>query len=250
MIFLDFLATDREIRWLRWIEAPLARAGRLPALSIVVTLAALLALTASVSAPEERTVLGAGVAGLVTYLLVHGISELFAPAQVAGLRRARNSGGASPVAGGDRGGLGKAALALFVYLEVLDASFSFDGVIGAFAISSDVFVIAAGLGIGALFIRSLTVWLVRRGTLEEYVFLEHGAHYALGALAVILGLSIEHEIPEAVTGLWGPDSSHGHGFVHPAQEAAGPDRSRCDGTGHRPGDPPAAAALPPDRLPT
>ena len=86
---------------------------------------------------------------------------------------------------------------------MLDASFSFDGVIGAFAISTDVFVIAAGLGIGALFIRSLTVWLVRRGTLEEYVFLEHGAHYALGALAVILGLSIEHKIPEVVTGLIG-----------------------------------------------
>ena len=78
---------------------------------------------------------------------------------------------------------GKAAFALFCYLEVLDASFSFDGVIGAFAISTDILVIAAGLGIGALFIRSLTVWLVRQGTLDEYVFLEHGAHYALGALA-------------------------------------------------------------------
>lgn len=192
MIFLDFLIADREIRWLRWIEAPLARAGRLPAFSVVVTLGSLLGLTASVSAPDEGTVLVAGVAGLVTYLLVHGISDLMAP------READSPNGRSAALA-----TGKAALALFCYLEVLDASFSFDGVIGAFAISSDVFVIAAGLGIGALFIRSLTVWLVRRGTLDEYVFLEHGAHYALGALAVILGLSIEHEIPEAVTGLIG-----------------------------------------------
>lgn len=192
MIFLDFLIADREIRWLRWIEVPLARAGRLPAFSVVLTLGSLLGLSASVSAPNERTVLVAGVAGLVTYLLVHGVSDLVAPQESDPTARRA----ALPATG-------KAALALFCYLEVLDASFSFDGVIGAFAISSDVLVIAAGLGIGALFIRSLTVWLVRHGTLEEYVFLEHGAHYALGALAVILGLSIEHEIPELVTGLIG-----------------------------------------------
>jgi hypothetical protein len=192
MIFLDFLVVDREIRWLRWIESPVARMGRLPAFSVVVTLGSLLGLTASVSGSHERTVLVAGVAGLVTYLLVHGVSELMAPNHD------------DPSAGGSTAlATGKAALGLFCYLEVLDASFSFDGVIGAFAISTEVFVIAAGLGVGALFIRSLTVWLVRRGTLEEYVFLEHGAHYALGALAVILGLSIEHEIPEVVTGLIG-----------------------------------------------
>jgi hypothetical protein len=193
MIFLDFLVADREVRWVRWIESPLARAGRLPAFSVVLTLGSLFGLTASVSTPNERTVLVSGVAGLVTYLLVHGVSELVAPAEQADPWGRRQAVLAT----------GKAALALFCYLEVLDASFSFDGVIGAFAISSDVFVIAAGLGIGALFIRSMTVWLVRRGTLEEYVFLEHGAHYALGALAVILGLSIEHEIPEVVTGLIG-----------------------------------------------
>jgi hypothetical protein len=98
---------------------------------------------------------------------------------------------------------GKAAFFLFLYLEVLDASFSFDGVVGAFAISQDIFVIAAGLGVGAMYIRSITVYLVRQGTLSEYVFLEHGAHYAIGALAVILALSIEFHIPEIVTGLIG-----------------------------------------------
>jgi hypothetical protein len=194
----------------------------LPAVSVVLTLASLIGLTISVSAPNERTVLVAGVAGLVTYLLVHGISELVAPAGQEDSTGRR----AAVVA------TGKAALALFCYLEVLDASFSFDGVIGAFAISSDVFVIAAGLGIGALFIRSLTVWLVRRGTLEEYVFLEHGAHYALGALAVILGLSIEHEIPELLTGLIGA------GFIALAYVSSvhrrrrlrqGEDRRRDDG---------------------
>ena len=99
--------------------------------------------------------------------------------------------------------VGKAAFFLFLYLEVLDASFSFDGVVGAFAITSNIFEIALGLGIGAMYIRSLTVYLVRKGTLDDYVYLEHGAHYAIGALAMILMVSIKHEIPEIVTGLIG-----------------------------------------------
>jgi hypothetical protein len=98
---------------------------------------------------------------------------------------------------------GKAAFFLFLYLEVLDASFSFDGVVGAFAISQNIFQIALGLGIGAMYIRSLTVYLVRQGTLDDYVYLEHGAHYAIGALAIILMVSIKYTIPEIVTGLIG-----------------------------------------------
>ena len=93
---------------------------------------------------------------------------------------------------------------LFLYLEILDASFSFDGVIGAFAITSDPILIALGLGfIGAMFVRSITIYLVRRGTLAQYRYLEHGAHWAIGALAVILLLSVKVHIPELVTGLIG-----------------------------------------------
>ena len=99
---------------------------------------------------------------------------------------------------------GKAGFFLFLYLEVLDASFSFDGVIGAFAITSDPIIIALGLGlIGAMFVRSLTVYLVRKGTLADYVYLEHGAHWAIGALAVILLVSIGYHISEFITGLLG-----------------------------------------------
>lgn len=87
---------------------------------------------------------------------------------------------------------------------MLDASFSFDGVIGAFAITADPIIIALGLGlIGAMFVRSLTVYLVRKGTLSEYVYLEHGAHWAIGALAFILLYSIGTHVPEIITGLIG-----------------------------------------------
>ena len=86
---------------------------------------------------------------------------------------------------------------------MLDASFSFDGVIGAFAITSDPIIIALGLGlIGAMHVRSLTIFFVRKGTLQDY--LEHGAHWVIGALAaILLFISIGVHINEIITGLLG-----------------------------------------------
>jgi uncharacterized protein len=97
-----------------------------------------------------------------------------------------------------RGGLGA-----FIYLEVLDASFSFDGVIGAFALTQNLFIIAIGLGIGAMYVRSMTIMLVEKGTLTEYRYLEHGAFYAILILAVIMYVQTLYHIPEVITGLGG-----------------------------------------------
>lgn len=97
----------------------------------------------------------------------------------------------------------KGGIAGFLYLEVLDASFSFDGVIGAFAITNDVIVIMIGLAIGAMFVRSMTIYLVNKGTLSDFIYLEHGAHYAIGALAIIMLLSTRFHVPEIITGLIG-----------------------------------------------
>jgi hypothetical protein len=88
-------------------------------------------------------------------------------------------------------------------LEVLDASFSFDGVVGAFALTSNLFIIAAGLGVGAMFVRSMTIMLVEKQALEQFLYLEHGAFYAIGALAVFMLLDVFMPVPEAVTGLVG-----------------------------------------------
>jgi hypothetical protein len=156
-------------------------------------------------------VLTAGIAGLATYLGVRGLGEFFEGRGAGEERGEADELETGAEAGADAPGTstgilpatGKAAFFLFLYLEVLDASFSFDGVVGAFAITQEIFVIAAGLGIGAMYIRSLTVYLVRQGTLQEYVYLEHGAHYAIGALALILAISIETEVPEIITGLVG-----------------------------------------------
>ena len=204
MIFLDFVFEERQIRWLHRLETMLSRIGKLDQLSVVIALGAML-LAASTLAKDPQVVLVSGVAGILTYLLVNGLGNLFEA-------QGDDEDGDDPSTAGAPTGNGRSALAvvtgkaaffLFLYLEVLDASFSFDGVVGAFAISSNILVIAAGLGIGAMYVRSLTVFLVNKGTLSEYVYLEHGAHWAIGSLAVVLLLTIQYHIDEVITGLIG-----------------------------------------------
>ncbi|BBY40595.1 membrane protein [Mycobacterium mantenii] len=193
MLFLDFVFYDRDIKWLKWIEIPFARIGRLGQVSLVVTgvVLVLVGTRLTHSADEAATVLTAGLLGLVTYLVVNGLSRAFRPSDTE-----------ADVESGAGAATGWAGLTLFLYLEVLDAAFSFDGVTGAFAITSDPIVIALGLGlVGSMFVRSITIYLVRQDALGRYVYLEHGAHWAIGALAVIMLFSIEprFDVPEPVT---------------------------------------------------
>jgi uncharacterized protein len=194
ILFLDFVFHDRDIKWLRWIEVPFARIGRLGQVSVVVTGVALVLVSALLthSSDERATVLTAGLLGLVTYLVVNGLSRAFRPSGTDAVTTNARSAMAT----------GKAGLMLFLYLEVLDAAFSFDGVTGAFAITSDPIVIALGLGlVGSMFVRSITIYLVHQEALDRYVYLEHGAHWAIGVLAVIMLFSVEprFQVPEVVT---------------------------------------------------
>lgn len=216
MIFLDFIFEDRDIQWLRWIERPLAKLGKVDMLSVCIALIVLLisAMTFATSAHQHggghvdkaETVLLSGIAGLITYLIVGGLSGYFEDKLDEEEEREHEEEEEAKRSGKKISAIaltGKAAFFMFLYLEVLDASFSFDGVIGAFAITNEIVLMALGLGIGAMYVRSLTVYLVRQGTLDDYVYLEHGAHYAIGALAVILLVTIKYEINEIITGLVG-----------------------------------------------
>ncbi|GEM46631.1 DUF475 domain-containing protein [Deinococcus cellulosilyticus] len=188
LVFLKYLMDpEKEIHWLTFIERPLAKIGRLDTIQVFLTGVLLLVLVNYTVAGEEKlTALIAGVVGILTYIFIDALGGLFDADDMAAKA-------------------GAAGLTAFIYLEVLDASFSLDGVIGAFAITREVVVIAAGLCIGAVFVRSLTLMLVKKGTLQQYVFLEHGAHYGIGALAIImlLGMNENIHIPELVTGLIG-----------------------------------------------
>ncbi|NNG38338.1 DUF475 domain-containing protein [Flexivirga sp. ID2601S] len=208
LLFLDFMFDpEREITWLSWIEKPLQKLGKLDVLSVVI--AGLFLLVASetlvhstpvhTEVQMRSIVLFSGLLGIVLYLAVNGLSSMM-EAREARMDREFEDADAHSSTGHTALLAGKAALSMFLFLEVLDATFSFDGVIGAFAITPDPLIIMMGLGVGALYVRSMTIYLVRQGTLAEYRFLEHGAHWAIGALAVMLILSIKYELGEFVIG--------------------------------------------------
>ncbi|WP_447645452.1 DUF475 domain-containing protein [Nocardioides zeae] len=211
MIFLDFFIDDeKEHHWLGPVERPFQRLSAVGGVSVAIALGSLVLVAelfrniAPDKLPDDKfgSVLLAGILGLLTYLVVGGLGEAFEGS--SGLADDEDMGPQREVGTGQVVlATGKAAFFMFLYLEVLDASFSFDGVIGAFAITTDPIVIAIGLGVGALYVRSITVYLVRKGTLSEYRYLEHGAHWAIGALAILLFVTMGVEIPEVVTGLIG-----------------------------------------------
>jgi hypothetical protein len=189
MVFFGFIFDEgKELHWLGRIEEKLASFGKLESIELILALGLLLVIQHWL-APEIRlNALVAGISGVMLFVVVDSLSALFENEEEGEEFTAS---------------VKKTGIMNFLYLEVLDASFSFDGVIGAFAITQDVIIIMLGLAIGAMFVRSLTVYLVRQGTLDEYVFLEHGAHYAIGVLAGIMLISMTRHIPEVITGLAG-----------------------------------------------
>jgi len=208
LLFLDFMFDpDREISWLTWIEKPLQKLGKLDVLSVVI--AGLFLLVASETLVHQThvhtevqmrsIVLFSGLLGIVGYLAVSGLSTMMEEREAAKDHEFEEADAHSST--GQKVLLaGKAAFSMFLFLEVLDATFSFDGVIGAFAITPDPIIIMLGLGVGAMYVRSMTIFLVRNGTLAEYRFLENGAHWAIGALAVMLVISIRVDLGEFVIG--------------------------------------------------
>ncbi len=183
-----FFDLDKEIHWISVIERNLTKFAALPAAEIALLLLVLWGISSMLEPDEALTFLVAGILGLVTFIAVEGINTILEMKE-----EAHKLTGAAV-----RSGLGG-----FLYLNVLDASFSFDGVIGAFALSNNMIVIALGLSIGAMFVRSMTIHLVRKGTLAAYRFLEHGAFWAIIALGGIMLMSAKFHIPETITGLIG-----------------------------------------------
>ncbi|GGI84007.1 hypothetical protein GCM10007973_20690 [Polymorphobacter multimanifer] len=180
-----FFNAEKEHDWIGLVEAPLRKVAGLDAVEIIVVLLALFGVSTQLAVADAHVFMVSGIMGIVVYFAVQWMGHVLGAPEGA-------------VEGVQRSGL-----AAFLYLEVLDASFSFDGVIGAFALTTNLVIIALGLGIGAMFVRSITIALVRQGTLGQFRFLEHGAFWAILALASIMFASVLVHIPEAVTGLVG-----------------------------------------------
>ena len=191
MIFLEYFFESRPIKWIKPLERGFERVGQVRNIAPILTLVGLLIGSQLVPEDEQMTVLTAGLVGLLIYMTIHSIDDLL---QRSGIEKSMQSAANATF---------KAGLLGFIYLEIIDASFSLDGVIGAFAITNELLLIAIGLGIGAMYVRTITVHMLRRGVLDEYRYLEHGAHYAIGILALLMIASLKFEIPEVVTGLTG-----------------------------------------------
>ncbi len=188
--FRNFLlAAGKETHWLGNFEKKLGALGKVSSISVMISIGVLLGSMGLVTEAQKLVVLISGLWGILVYVGVDSISNFLEKEEEGG------SGVGDMVKKGGIGG--------FLYLEVLDASFSFDGVIGAFAITTDVVIIMLGLAIGAMFVRSMTIYLVKKGTLDQFVYLEHGAHYAIGILAAIMLASMKYHVPEIFTGLIG-----------------------------------------------
>lgn len=180
-----FFDADKDVHWVHTLEEWLTKIGKIDAAELGIMLLVIYGFSRLVAPEEAYGFIVAGVFGTITFIIVDGIGSVMevGPDKMQDVHRA--------------------SAASFLYLEVLDASFSFDGVIGAFALTHNLFVISIGLGIGAMFVRSMTVMLVDEGTLGHYRFLEHGAFYAIGALAALMLLGTVMHVPEVITGLIG-----------------------------------------------
>lgn len=180
MVFLEFYFDhNREVKWLAVIEHnPITRGfGKIESIELILAIGLGLVVT---SLTEDYTIAFAYFCGILLHALLNSLDDVMSSGE--GVR--------SGIMG-------------FLYLEVLDASFSLDGVIGAFAISNDIFIIMIGLSIGAFYVRSMTIYFVEKNTLSEFRYLEHGAHYAILVLAVIMFIKIFVEVGEALTGTLG-----------------------------------------------
>lgn len=188
MLCLNFFFDAAKSNWIDVIERPLQRLGAWWIYSGVCMILLLIVAVLPWNHHPQDT-LTAGAIGIVTYLVISKLADMFGRSQETKSTVIKQTG--------------LAGLMSFLYLQVLDASFSFDGVIGAFAVTTDVVLIAIGLGIGAIWVRSITLFMVKRRTLHAYRYLEHGAHYTIGVLALVLLFGLFVDIPEVIAGVAG-----------------------------------------------
>lgn len=179
MVFLDFFfEEDREHKWIKILEQNrvVDKVSEVNNIELMLAIALGLVL---INMTNDAGIAMAYFGGVLLHSMIASLDDLLS-----------TDGVRSGIMG-------------FLYLEVLDASFSFDGVIGAFALSSNIFIIMIGLGIGAMFVRSLTLYFVEKKTLSEFRYLEHGAHYAILALASVMFMKMFFEVSEVIVGTIG-----------------------------------------------
>lgn len=192
MLFLHYFFDHKKtVHWIKPLEEWLSHLDNFRGIEVIIALIMVFFTQSFAKDPQTQLAITlSGIAGVITYLAIDGLSHYLEKHEQQRLAQCTQNA----ACGG---------FVAFMYLELIDASFSLDGVLGAFALSKDIIIISIGLAIGAMFVRSLTIMLVEKKTLARFLYLEHGAHWAIGALAIIMLISTEIEVPEVVTGIIG-----------------------------------------------
>lgn len=186
MVFLNFFIDEaKEHHWITPLESKMVDLSKFGAIQLFFTIMSAYILSKYANTSQEGIdFFNAAVMGALTFVMVNWLEVMFKAPDLSV-------------------GTAKLGLSGFIYLEVLDASFSFDGVIGAFALTNNIFIIMIGLAIGAMFVRSATIHMLHKGTLGQFKYLEHAAFWAIGVLATIMYLSVIVHVPEVITGVLG-----------------------------------------------
>lgn len=185
--FIDY---EKKTHWLPLLEKRLGKLGKFDNITTFTMLLASIVLYFTVDPVHQGAVLIASICAMALHIGLELLSAMFDNGKKQALSAVKKTG--------------VAAFAAFMYLELLDASFSLDGVIGAFALTSNIVLIMAGLGAGAVWVRAMTIHLVRIKALAKYQYLEHGAHWAIAFLGAVMLLKLYHiELPEWIVGTLG-----------------------------------------------
>lgn len=179
-----FMDPDKEEHWLGFLEKPLHRLGSVATMPLIITVSVLMIESCFIPSAEQASFLFSGMAGVVGYYLVKD--------------------GLGSLVGDLDGPVGATSgLAMFLYIECIDGSFSFDGVIGAFAITNNIVQIMLGLGIGAFAIRFFTLLITEKGSLDNLPYLETGAFLTILFLSLLMKVDNFYHVPDFITGVLG-----------------------------------------------
>ncbi|MEF3191042.1 MAG: DUF475 domain-containing protein [Campylobacterales bacterium] len=196
MLFVKFLFDEeKELHWIAIIEKYTSRMAKIGDLRMITILALMLAI--AYAAPsivpingheikvDKAEILAPMLIGMIIFYAIE-----FLKGWMEKTKEEKFEGHGSEIATG--------GFVSFIYLELIDMSFSLDGVLGAFAVTQNVVIIMLGLGIGAMAVRSLTLYMVDREVTSKYVYLEHGAMWSIGFLSLSMIIQIFVHLPEAV----------------------------------------------------
>lgn len=206
MVFLKFFFDEnKENHWIPFIEKYMQKLGTIESVQSLMMLIVTAGFSTLLVGEAKAEYLISSICGIIIYLIIDGITAFIAPKEIA----PKENNGVSEVSSVHsisvptsvstavplkpliRGGI-----VSFLYLEILDTSFSLDGVIGAFAITQDIVIILLGLTIGSFFVRSLTIFMVDKKALQQLAYLEHGAFWSVGILAIFMLLKTKFHISE------------------------------------------------------